>query len=105
VKEGWRAARHTKKCSVLHDSGKIAESFRAGRFFGRDPCLDKYMRTVINPALSFILVHRIENKSGFGDYFLHQEYTKIAGPGKESGEIRDITDWEKFRPMTSRDRS
>lgn len=37
--------------------------------------------------------------SGFGDYFLHQEYTKIAGLGNKLGEIRDIIDWEKFRPI------
>ena len=39
--------------------------------------------------------------SGFGDYFLHQEYTKIAGQGNKLGEIRDIIDWEKFRPILS----
>ena len=39
--------------------------------------------------------------SGFGDYFLHQEYTKIAGLGNKLGEIRDIIDWEKFRPIIS----
>jgi IS5 family transposase len=39
--------------------------------------------------------------SGFGDYFLHQEYTKIAGLGNKLGEIRDIIDWEKFRPILS----
>jgi IS5 family transposase len=38
---------------------------------------------------------------GFGDYFLHQEYTKIAGLGNKLGEIRDIIDWEKFRPIIS----
>jgi len=36
---------------------------------------------------------------GFGDYFLHQEYSKIAGLGNKLGEIRDIIDWEKFRPL------
>jgi len=39
--------------------------------------------------------------SGFGDYFLHEEYTKIAGLGNKLGEIRDIIDWEKFRPIIS----
>lgn len=39
--------------------------------------------------------------NGFGDYFLHQEYTKIAGLGNKLGEIRDIIDWEKFRPILS----
>jgi IS5 family transposase len=39
--------------------------------------------------------------SGFGDYFLHQEYTKIAGLGNKLGEIRDIIEWEKFRPILS----
>ena len=37
--------------------------------------------------------------SDFGDYFLIQEYTKIAGLGNKLGEIRDIIDWEKFRPI------
>jgi IS5 family transposase len=37
--------------------------------------------------------------SGFGDYFLHQEYAKIAVLGNKLGEIRDIIDWEKFRPI------
>ena len=37
--------------------------------------------------------------SDFGDYFLSQEYTKIAGLGNKLGEIRDIIDWEKFRPI------
>ncbi len=36
---------------------------------------------------------------GFEDYFLHQEYTKIAGPGNKLGEVRDLIDWEKFRPI------
>lgn len=36
---------------------------------------------------------------GFGDYFLHQEYTKIAGLGNKLGEVRDLIDWEKFRPI------
>jgi IS5 family transposase len=39
--------------------------------------------------------------SGFADYFLHEEYTKIAGLGNKLGEIRDIIDWEKFRPIIS----
>ena len=39
--------------------------------------------------------------SGFGDYFLHQEYTKIAGLSNKLGEIRDIIDWEKLRPILS----
>ena len=39
--------------------------------------------------------------SGFGDFFLNQEYTKIAGLGNTLGEIRDIIDWEKFRPIIS----
>lgn len=38
---------------------------------------------------------------GFGDYFLHQEYTKIASLGNKSGEVRDLIDWEKFRPILS----
>jgi len=37
--------------------------------------------------------------SDFGDFFLNQEYTKIAGLGNKLGEIRDIIDWEKFRPI------
>ena len=37
--------------------------------------------------------------SDFSDYFLSQEYTKIAGLGNKLGEIRDIIDWEKFRPI------
>lgn len=37
--------------------------------------------------------------SDFGDFFLSQEYTKIAGLGNKLGEIRDIIDWEKFRPI------
>lgn len=39
--------------------------------------------------------------SGFGDSFLHQEYSKIGGLGNKLGEIRDIIDWEKFRPILS----
>jgi len=39
--------------------------------------------------------------SGFGDYFLDQEYQKIVGLGNKLGEIRDIIDWEKFRPIFS----
>ena len=38
---------------------------------------------------------------GFGDYFLDQEYQKIVGLGNKLGEIRDIIDWEKFRPILS----
>jgi IS5 family transposase len=37
--------------------------------------------------------------SGFGDFFLQEEYTKIAGLGNKLGKIRDIIDWEKFRPI------
>ncbi len=37
----------------------------------------------------------------FGDYFLRQEYTKIEGLGSKLGTIRDIIDWEKFRPIIS----
>jgi len=39
--------------------------------------------------------------SGFGDFFLDQEYKKIVGLGNKLGEIRDIIDWEKFRPIIS----
>ena len=39
--------------------------------------------------------------SGFGDYSLDQEYNKIVGLGNKLGEIRDIIDWEKFRPIIS----
>jgi IS5 family transposase len=39
--------------------------------------------------------------SGFGDYSLDQEYQKIVGLGNKLGEIRDIIDWEKFRPILS----
>jgi IS5 family transposase len=35
----------------------------------------------------------------FTDYFLRQEYTKIAHLGNKLGEIRDIIDWEQFRPI------
>ena len=35
--------------------------------------------------------------SGFGDYFLHQGYTKITGLGGKIGEILDIIDREKSR--------
>ena len=35
----------------------------------------------------------------FGDYFLHKEYTKIEGLGSKLGLIRDIIEWEKFRPI------
>ncbi len=37
--------------------------------------------------------------SGFGDFFLDQEYQKTIGLGNKLGEIRDIIDWEKFRPI------
>ena len=37
----------------------------------------------------------------FGDYFLKEEYSKIAGLGNKLGEIRDIIDWEQFRPIIS----
>jgi len=39
--------------------------------------------------------------SGFGDYFLDQEYKKIVGLGNKLGEVRDIINWEKFRPILS----
>lgn len=39
--------------------------------------------------------------SGFGDYFLDQEYRKTVELGNKLGEIRDIIDWEKFRPILS----
>jgi len=39
--------------------------------------------------------------SGFWDYFLRQEYSKIAELGNKLGKIRDIIDWEKFRPILS----
>jgi len=47
------------------------------------------MRTAINLVYVFILVHRIKNMSGFGDFFLHQEYTKTAGFGNPLDEIRE----------------
>ena len=37
--------------------------------------------------------------SGFGDYFLDLEYRKTVELGNKLGEIRDIIDWEKFRPI------
>ena len=37
----------------------------------------------------------------FGDYFLRQEYSKIAVLGNKLGEIRDIINWEQFRPIIS----
>jgi IS5 family transposase len=37
----------------------------------------------------------------FGDYFLKEEYSKIAVLGNKLGEIRDIIDWEQFRPIIS----
>ncbi|GAB6285565.1 MAG: IS5-like element ISMac22 family transposase [Methanoregula sp.] len=43
----------------------------------------------------------MKSMSGFGDYFLDQEYQKIVGLGNKLGEIRDIIDWEKFRPILS----
>lgn len=38
---------------------------------------------------------------GFGDYFLDQEYKKTVGLGNKLGEIRDLIDWDKFRPIIS----
>jgi hypothetical protein len=38
---------------------------------------------------------------GLRTFFLHREYTKIAGPGNKTGEIRDMIDWEKFCPVIS----
>jgi len=35
----------------------------------------------------------------FTDYFLRQEYSKIAVLGNKLGEIRDIINWEQFRPI------
>lgn len=35
----------------------------------------------------------------FTDYFLQQEYSKIAILGNKLGEIRDIINWEQFRPI------
>ena len=35
----------------------------------------------------------------FTDYFLRQEYSKIAILGNKLGEIRDIINWEQFRPI------
>lgn len=35
----------------------------------------------------------------FGDYFLKEEYSKIAVLGNKLGEIRDIIDWKQFRPI------
>ena len=37
----------------------------------------------------------------FGDYFLKEEYSKIAVLGNKLGEIRDIIDWKQFRPIIS----
>jgi hypothetical protein len=37
----------------------------------------------------------------FGDYFLKEGYSKIARLGNKLGEIRDIIDWEQFRPIIS----
>jgi IS5 family transposase len=39
--------------------------------------------------------------SGFEDSFPDQEYQKIIGSGNTLGEIRDVIDWEKFRPILS----
>ena len=39
--------------------------------------------------------------SGFGDFFLNQEYKKIVGLGNKLEEIRDIIDRDKFRPILS----
>ena len=41
----------------------------------------------------------MKSMSGFGDFFLDQEYQKIVGLGNKLWEIRDIIDWEKFRPI------
>jgi len=35
----------------------------------------------------------------FRDYFLHQQYSMIAELGDKLGEIKDLIDWEKFRPI------
>jgi transposase, IS5 family len=43
----------------------------------------------------------MKSMSGFGDYFLDQEYQKTVELGNKLGEIRDIIDWEKFRPILS----
>jgi len=43
----------------------------------------------------------MKSMSGFGDYFLDQEYRKTVELGNKLGEIRDIIDWEKFRPIIS----
>ena len=51
-------------------------------------------RIAKNPAQVFILVQRMKSMGGFEDYFLHQEYTKIAGLGNKLGEVRDLIDWE-----------
>ena len=37
----------------------------------------------------------------FKDYFLRQNYLKIAKLGNKLGELRDIIDWERFRPIVS----
>ena len=37
----------------------------------------------------------------FGDYFLKEEYSKIAVLGNKLGEIRDIIDWKQFRSIIS----
>ena len=37
----------------------------------------------------------------FGDYFLKEEYSKIAVLGNKLGEIRGIIDWKQFRPIIS----
>ncbi len=37
----------------------------------------------------------------FRDYFLRQNYLKIAKLGNKLGELRDIIDWERFRPIVS----
>jgi IS5 family transposase len=35
----------------------------------------------------------------FTEYFIRQEYSKIAILGNKLGEIRDIINWEQFRPL------
>jgi IS5 family transposase len=37
----------------------------------------------------------------FQDYFLNQEYSKIAQLGNKLGEIKELINWEKFRPIIS----
>jgi hypothetical protein len=35
----------------------------------------------------------------FQDYFLHQQYSKIAELGDKLGEMAGLIEWEKFRPI------